>query len=94
MRAVVIHGPHDLRVEEVEPPAAPGPHQVAVRVRAGGICGSDLHYYHQGGFGTVRLREPMVLGHEVAGEVTEVGRAVRVVRPGHVAPASGLTSRG
>jgi L-idonate 5-dehydrogenase len=82
MRAVVIHGPHDLRVEEVAPPAAPGPRQVAVRVRAGGICGSDLHYYHQGGFGTVRLREPMVLGHEVAGEVTEVGRAVTSVRPG------------
>jgi L-idonate 5-dehydrogenase len=82
MKAVVIHGPHDLRVEEADHPAPPGPRQVAVRVRAGGICGSDLHYYHHGGFGTVRLREPMVLGHEVAGEVTEVGREVTSLRPG------------
>jgi L-idonate 5-dehydrogenase len=81
VKALVIHGPHDLRVDEVAE-SSPGPRQVAVRVRAGGICGSDLHYYHQGGFGTVRLREPMVLGHEVAGEVTAVGREVTTLRPG------------
>ncbi len=81
MKAIVIYGPHDLRVEDL-PEAAPGPRQVAVRVRAGGICGSDLHYYHHGGFGTVRLREPMVLGHEVAGEVVEVGREVTRLRAG------------
>ena len=40
---------------------------------AGGICGSDLHYFHHGGFGTVRIQEPMVLGHEVAGQITETG---------------------
>ncbi|MEP7058930.1 MAG: L-idonate 5-dehydrogenase, partial [Caldimonas sp.] len=39
----------------------------------GGICGSDLHYYQHGGFGTIRIQEPMVLGHEVAGVVEEVG---------------------
>jgi L-idonate 5-dehydrogenase len=81
MKALVIHAPHDLRVDEVAA-ASPGPRQVAVRVRAGGICGSDLHYYHKGGFGTVRLQEPMVLGHEVAGEVIEVGREVAGLRPG------------
>ena len=37
------------------------------RLAAGGICGSDLHYYNHGGFGTIRLSEPMILGHEVAG---------------------------
>ncbi len=79
--AVVIHAPHDLRVEE-GPVAELGPTDVEVRVGAGGICGSDLHYFHDGGFGTVRIREPMVLGHEIAGTVAAVGPAVRSVRPG------------
>ena len=64
MRGVIIHGPKDLRVEEVTVPPL-GPHDVRVRIEAGGICGSDLHYYHHGGFGTVRLQEPMALGHEI-----------------------------
>jgi len=75
MHAVVIHAPHDLRIEAV-PAAAPGPSEVLVRIGAGGICGSDLHYYHQGGFGTVRIKEPMVLGHEVAGTIAAVGSDV------------------
>jgi L-idonate 5-dehydrogenase len=63
-----------------------GPHDVKVRIRAGGICGSDLHYYLRGGFGTVRLKEPFIPGHEVAGEIMEVGAEVTRVRPGeHVA---------
>jgi len=45
-------------------------------VRTGGICGSDLHYFNHGGFGTVRIKEPMVLGHEVAGVVTATGSSV------------------
>jgi L-idonate 5-dehydrogenase len=53
------------------------PDQLQVRVRCGGICGSDLHYYRHGGFGTVRLQEPMVLGHEVAGVIEAVGSSVR-----------------
>ena len=81
MRAVVIHPPHDLRVEE-RAVADPGPGQVRVRIRAGGICGSDLHYYQHGGFGTVRVRHPMVLGHEVAGVVEAVGAGVASVAPG------------
>ena len=66
MEALVIHAPGDLRVEQIEtPPLAAG--QLRVKVTAGGICGSDLHYFQHGGFGTVRIKEPMVLGHEVAG---------------------------
>jgi L-idonate 5-dehydrogenase len=79
--AVVIHAPHDLRIEEGRV-AELGPTDVEVRVGAGGICGSDLHYFHDGGFGTVRIKEPMVLGHEIAGTVAAVGPAVRRVRPG------------
>jgi len=76
MDALVIHAPGDLRVEDVlTPPVGPG--QLRVRVRAGGICGSDLHYFQHGGFGTIRIKEPMVLGHEVAGVIEEVGDDVR-----------------
>lgn len=81
MRAIVIHAPHDLRLEAM-PASAPGPGEVTVRMGAGGICGSDLHYFHNGGFGTVRLKEPMVLGHEVAGTVAAVGAGVTALAVG------------
>lgn len=81
MRAVVIHGPRDLRVEERDA-GVPGTGEVEVAVEAGGICGSDLHYYHHGGFGAVRLREPMILGHEVAGRIVTVGAGVEGLAPG------------
>ena len=81
MKAAVIHAPRDLRIEDLDIPSM-GPHDVKVRIRAGGICGSDLHYYQHGGFGAVRLRQPMVPGHEIAGEVAEVGAEVTRVRPG------------
>lgn len=75
MKAIVIHAAKDLRIEErdVEPL---GPGQVEVAIEAGGICGSDLHYYNHGGFGTVRIREPMILGHEVAGTIKALGEGV------------------
>src|SRR5438132_2032971 len=75
MKAVVIHAARDLRVEEREPEAA-GSGQVEIAVEAGGICGSDLHYFNHGGFGAVRVREPMILGHEVAGTVKALGASV------------------
>lgn len=81
MRALVIHAPHDLRIDDV-PVVQPGAGEVKVRVRMGGICGSDLHYFHNGGFGAIRIREPMSLGHEVAGTVTAVGSGVTCVAVG------------
>ena len=81
MEALVIHAPGDLRVEEIDT-AALGAGQLQVRVRCGGICGSDLHYYQHGGFGTVRIQQPMVLGHEVAGVIEAVGAGVTRLRPG------------
>ena len=75
MEALVIHAPGDLRVETID--TAPlGAGQLQVRVRCGGICGSDLHYYQHGGFGTIRIKEPMVLGHEVSGVIEAVGSSV------------------
>jgi L-idonate 5-dehydrogenase len=75
MDALVIHAPGDLRVEIIDTPSLQR-QQLRVRVRAGGICGSDLHYFQHGGFGTVRIKEPMVLGHEVAGVIEELGSDV------------------
>jgi L-idonate 5-dehydrogenase len=81
MRAAVLHAAKDLRIEEVAvPPLGPG--EVEVRIEAGGICGSDLHYYFDGGFGTVRLKEPMILGHEIAGTIARAGADVANVKAG------------
>jgi L-idonate 5-dehydrogenase len=81
MKAVVIHGAKDLRIEQrAEEPVGPG--QVAIAIETGGICGSDLHYYNHGGFGTVRVREPMILGHEVAGTVRTLGEGVTSISVG------------
>ncbi|MGY3358237.1 L-idonate 5-dehydrogenase [Bradyrhizobium sp. GM0.4] len=81
MHAVVIHAPKDLRIDSY-PDAAPGPGEVRVKIANGGICGSDLHYYHHGGFGVVRIQQPMALGHEIAGVVAAVGDGVTNVKPG------------
>ena len=78
MRTLVCHAAQDLRLEQHdEPPSgALGPMQLRVRVAFGGICGSDLHYFQHGGFGTVRIKQPMALGHEVSGAVAELGAQV------------------
>lgn len=81
MRALVCHAPLDLRLEASSPQAI-GPQQIQVRVAFGGICGSDLHYFQHGGFGAVRLKEPMALGHEVSGTIDAVGSAVTAFKPG------------
>jgi L-idonate 5-dehydrogenase len=81
MRVCVLHAAKDLRLEE-RPEAALGPDQVRVRFGAGGICGSDLHYYYEGRVGDFAVREPLILGHEVAGEVIEVGSSVARIRVG------------
>ncbi|MBT5729099.1 MAG: alcohol dehydrogenase catalytic domain-containing protein, partial [Alphaproteobacteria bacterium] len=66
MKKIVIHNAKDLRIEDdVVPEVAAD--EVEVKIAVGGVCGSDLHYYNHGGFGAVRLKQPMILGHEVAG---------------------------
>ena len=87
MRAIVIHEAGDLRVENRES-GATGPGEVRVRLAAGGVCGSDLHYYNHGGFGSVRLKEPMILGHEVSGHIAEVGPGVEGLEPGDLVAVS------
>ena len=80
-RACVLHAQEDVRIENREVGPV-GPQQVLVRIGAGGICGSDLHYYWEGGIGTIRVSEPIIMGHEVAGTVEAVGEKVTRVRPG------------
>ena len=81
MRVCVIHQAQDLRLEEHDRPSIT-PQGVLVRVRAGGICGSDLHYYFEGRNGDFTIREPFVPGHEISGEVFEVGAEVTRVSAG------------
>src|SRR5690606_4384611 len=87
MRSVVIHAEKDLRIED-RPTDAPGRGEVLVRVERGGICGSDLHYFNHGGFGAVRLREPMILGHEVAGRIAALGDGVEGLAVGDLVAVS------
>jgi len=75
MRAAVLHGPGEVVIEE-RPVPRPGPAEVVVRVRSVGVCGSDTHYYDHGRIGSFVVEAPLVLGHEAAGEVTELGPGV------------------
>lgn len=87
MKSIVIHAPKDLRVEDTTP-ETPGPGQVAIRLAAGGVCGSDLHYYNHGGFGAVRIKQPMILGHEVSGHVEALGEGVDALSVGDLVAVS------
>ncbi|MBD3678765.1 MAG: L-idonate 5-dehydrogenase [Rhodobacteraceae bacterium] len=87
MKALIIHGKQDLRIGDIETDAL-GAGQVKLRIRRGGICGSDLHYYFHGGMGAIRVREPVVLGHEVSGEITEIGPGVEGLAPGDLVAVS------
>ena len=88
MKAIVIHAARDLRIEDQAAPPAPGPGELRLRVAVGGVCGSDLHYYNHGGFGAVRLKEPMILGHEIAAHVDQIGPGVTGFAPGDLVAVS------
>lgn len=79
--ACLIHGPLDLRLQPEQAPPL-GPTDVLLRLGAGGICGSDLHYYQHGRVGAFVLREPLVPGHEASGVVAAIGAQVSRVKPG------------
>ncbi len=82
MKAVVLRGAGDLRVETMPDPV-PGPGEIVLRVREVGICGSDLHFYHQDGGTTIDASSPLILGHEFSAEVIEGGGAPDLA-PGRV----------
>lgn len=80
-RVCRLYGQNDIRIEEI-PVEEPGPGQVLLAIGAGGICGSDLHYYRDGGFGPIRVREPIIPGHEAAGTVVQTGPGVKGLKEG------------
>jgi (R,R)-butanediol dehydrogenase/meso-butanediol dehydrogenase/diacetyl reductase len=95
MKAALWHARDDVRVEEVPEPGAPGPGEIILKVSACGICGTDLEEYRAGPLfipvgqpnPLTGRQAPIILGHEFAGEVVEVGRGVTSLRAGdRVAP--------
>jgi (R,R)-butanediol dehydrogenase/meso-butanediol dehydrogenase/diacetyl reductase len=102
MKAAVWHARNDIRVEDVPDLHAPGPGEVIVRVGACGICGTDLEEYRAGPLFIpvdapnllTGCRAPLILGHEFAGEVVEVGRGVTEFRVGDRLAPDGLITCG
>lgn len=89
MRALRFHAAHDLRIEDVPEPAAPGQGEVTVEVATCGICGTDLHEYMAGPIVTpvephplTGAQNPQILGHEFAGRVVAVGAGVTRIAEG------------
>ncbi|WP_226008151.1 NAD(P)-dependent alcohol dehydrogenase [Natrinema salinisoli] len=81
MRAAVLVEPTEFELQERDRPE-PGSNDVLVAIRDVGICGSDVHYYEHGRIGDYVVDDPLVLGHESAGEVVEVGENVTDLGPG------------
>lgn len=82
MHALVLEKQHELSLRDIALPLDVGPADVKVRIHTVGICGSDVHYYTHGRIGSFAVEAPMVLGHEAAGTVVEVGSGVSGFKPG------------
>jgi D-xylulose reductase len=80
--ALVLERKGILSLRPIDLPSELGPKDVRVAIRTVGICGSDVHYYQHGAIGPFVVREPMVLGHEASGVVTEAGRLVGHLKGG------------
>ena len=81
MRVAKVVAPREIRLEEAPVPS-PGPGEVLVRIKAVGLCGSDLQYYAQGRIGDHHLAPGHILGHEVAGVVEGLGPGTNGPAPG------------
>lgn len=77
MKAAVLKAPYSISVEDVEKPET-GPQEALVKVRATGICGTDVEMYS----GRYKVKLPLIMGHESVGEVAEVGSSVRTLKVG------------
>ena len=85
MKALVYHGPEDIRYEDYPDATLSGPDHALVKITQSAICGSDLHIYH----GEYRTEGAVfVVGHEFIGEILEVGEDVRRFKPGDIVLSS------
>ena len=82
MQALILERARQLALRDIALAERLGPRDVRVAIHTVGICGSDVHYYRHGRIGPFVVREPMVLGHEAAGTVVEVGAEVSHLQPG------------
>lgn len=81
MRAAVVYKAQDMRFEE-RPDPEPQQGEVLVRMGKVGVCGSDVHYYFAGGLGVHKVKQPIILGHECAGDVVALGPGVQRLQVG------------
>ncbi len=82
MAAVVLERAGVISLRDLPVTEALGVHDVRIRIHTVGICGSDVHYYRHGAIGPFVVRSPMILGHEAAGTIEEIGAAVTTLRVG------------
>ena len=82
MQSLVLESTKSLSLRDLDPKESLGPRDVRIQIHTVGICGSDVHYYQHGKIGPFVVREPMILGHEAAGTITEVGREVKLLKVG------------
>ncbi|MDG3577516.1 NAD(P)-dependent alcohol dehydrogenase [Rhizobium sp. YJ-22] len=82
VRALVLERQNELSLRDIDLPLDTGPGQVKIKIHTVGVCGSDVHYYTHGRIGPFVVEAPMVLGHEAAGTVVEVGEGVTHLKVG------------
>lgn len=82
MKSLQLVGTRRMEVREVPEPRAVGPDEVLARVKAVGICGTDIHYYQAESAGYTKMQYPFIMGHEFAGVIEAVGARVTGLRAG------------
>lgn len=70
MKAIRLHHINDLRLDDVSMPV-PQEHEILLRTASVGVCGSDVHYFHEGGTGSVQITQPLILGHEFSARIAD-----------------------
>lgn len=93
MKVAVLERVKKISIEDRETPR-PKDDEVLVKIKSVGVCGSDIHYYNEGRIGSFVVEKPLILGHECAGEVVEVGPRVKSLKVGdRVALEPGIPCR-
>lgn len=93
MRAAFLYRPGEIHIEQTEIPI-PKDDEALIKLKAVGVCGSDVHFYRHGRIGDFVVKEPLILGHECSGEVVEIGKNVKKVKVGdRVAIEAGVPCR-